>query len=129
MLWNFNFGQSVFVTVMIIFSLIVFGITRWRIKNMMCRLESRENAAVLARYRRITQWAFWNQFFYLMVNLFGLYTQGYYNHLAVAQSILTNASFSCCALVFMVIAYRNNLDLTLQTQVLNHGKVALLGID
>lgn len=114
---------------MIILSLIVFGVTKWRIKNMKCKLESPENAAVLRRYRRITQWAFWNQFFYLSVNLFGLYTQGYYNHIAVAQNMLTNASFSCCALVFLVIAYRNNLDLTLQTQVLTHGKVALLGID
>ena len=67
--------------------------------------------------------------FVLFDTLLGLYTQGFFGPVAVAQQIMSDLFITLCELTMLIVIFRFNLDLKLQAQVLHNGDMVLVGLD
>lgn len=114
---------------MMIIAAFLFGQTYLKIRKLSNREATEANKKELLRVKRITGVCFFGQVAMSCIFLLGLYTQGYYGPLAAAQNILTGVTMTFMELCFFIITVKVNLDLTLQTKVLQDGQVVLIGMN
>ena len=83
----------------------------------------------LSKYKVTIFWCWLMITLVLFDSLLGLYTQGFYGPVAVAQQIMSDLFITLCELTMLIVIIRFNLDLKLQVQVLHNGEMVLVGLD
>ena len=129
LLWKFNFGEAVIISIMLIIASTLLCINFRRLGKLVRTMDTPHNHKTLSKYKFANGAALLSILVVLGDSMLGLYTQGFYGPLAVTQQILSTVCITICELIMFTIIFKYNMDLKLQTQVLHNGEIVLLGID
>ena len=115
LLWNFNFGEDVFLAIMIGLTLYYFGNSSMNIRRLYKMIDNEKNTKTLNYLKNFTGIAFLVQSIYLLFQILGIFTQGYYGVLAIWVDICQSISLLIAGFTMFVIIALFDFDVKLTT--------------